>query len=99
MLISFRAFIYFILAIVCLIVCLIFLKKAKKVKYTTKCEECGNELKENERICNKCGNPIKDNEKQKSLYFIIVGVSGSATLFFGVKMLGIIFHIFRYYLN
>lgn len=99
MLIVFRAFIYFILAIVCLVVCLVFLKKAKKVKYTTKCEECGNELKENEKICSKCGNPIKDTEKQKSLYFVIVGISGVSTLFFGVKMLRIIFHIIRFYLN
>ena len=80
-------------------VCIVFLKKAKKVRYTTKCEECGNELKENESICNKCGNPIKDIEKQKALYFIIVGVSGSATLFLGLKMLRIIFHIYRFVIN
>lgn len=99
MLISIRAFVYFVLVITCLVVCIVFLKKAKKVRYTTKCEECGNELKENESICNKCGNPIKDIEKQKALYFIIVGVSGSATLFLGLKMLRIIFHIYRFVIN
>ncbi len=99
MLILFRAFIYFILVVACLITCLVFLKKAKKVKHTEKCEECGNELKENEKICSKCGNPIKDIEKQKSTYWIIVGISGIATLFFGIKTLRIVFHIFNFYLN
>lgn len=92
--ILFMAFMHLPLFIACIVCCIIFLKKASKTKITSQCEECGNELKENEKICSKCGNPIKNTEKQKSLYYVIVGASAVGALFFGMKLLRFFYIIF-----
>lgn len=75
------------LAIVCLVLGIVFFKKARKLKRTGQCSECGNELKENDKICGKCGNPIPNVENKKALYYVIVGVSAIVFLYSCIRVL------------
>ena len=75
------------LAIVCLVLGIVFFKKARKLKRISLCSECGNELKENDSICGKCGNPIPNAENQKALYYVIVGVSAIGFLYSCIRIL------------